>query len=294
LRVTVLHNPTAGDAEPRPEAIVSALEEAGHDVEWQSTKESYWEAALGGEAELFVIAGGDGTVQKVLRRLSGSDAPVTLLPVGSANNIARSLGFQDDDPGRLVPGWSTARTLACDIGAIPFGDMDCRFVESAGAGVFADVLVRAENADHDLAPQEKIVQGLRLLQESIAAARPAAWALSVDGSDFSTELIGIEAMNVCDLGPQIPLAPEADPGDRMLDVVLIRAGDTVALAEYVDACLDARSPEPLALRTHRAREISVRPPPGTPLHCDDDVLEEDGSAGMVTARLLAPVPLPRA
>lgn len=83
MRVTVLHNPTAEDAEHHPEAIVSALEEGGHDVEWQSTKEDDWEAALGAEAELFVIAGGDGTVQKVLRRLSGSDVPVTLLPVGS-------------------------------------------------------------------------------------------------------------------------------------------------------------------------------------------------------------------
>jgi diacylglycerol kinase (ATP) len=291
LRVTVLHNPTAGDAEHRPEAIVSALEEGGHDVEWQSTKEDDWEAALGAEAELFVIAGGDGTVQKVLRRLSGSDVPVTLLPVGSANNVARSLGFEDDDPGRLVRGWPTARILACDIGAIQFGESECRFVEAAGGGVFADVLVRAGNADHDLASQEKIEQGLRLLQESIAASRPAPWALSIDVSDLSTELIGVEVMNVRDVGPRVPLAPEADPGDRMLDVVLIRGRHAAALAAYVDARLERRSPEPLTLQTVRAREIAFRPPPGTPLHWDDEILTEDGPDDTLTVRLLAPVRL---
>jgi diacylglycerol kinase (ATP) len=291
LRVTVLHNPTAGDAEHRPEAIVSALEEGGHHVEWQSTKEDDWEAALGREAGLFVIAGGDGTVQKVLRRLSGSGTPVTLLPVGSANNVARSLGFQDDDPGRLVRGWSTARILACDIGAMSFGDSECRFVESAGGGVFADALVRAENGEHDLARQEKIEQGLRLLQESIAAARRAPWALSLDGSDFSTELIGFEAMNVRDVGPRVPLAPEANPGDRMLDVVLIRGTDAAALEAYVDARLDRRSSEPPTLQTVRAREIVFRPPPTTPLHWDDEILTENGPDDTVTVRVLAPVQL---
>jgi diacylglycerol kinase (ATP) len=298
--VIVLHNPTAGDAEHHPEAIVSALEKAGHDVEWQSTKEDDWEQALGRGAELLVVAGGDGTVQKVFRRMTGKDVPVTLLPVGSANNIARSLGFDDDDPGRLVRGWPTARRVACDVGSISSGKTQRCFVESAGGGVFADALGRAEETDDDPVADEKIEQGLRLLQESLADARPAPWELSVDDHDLSGELVGLEVLNVRALGPRITLAPEADPADGLLDLVPIRNEDAAALAGYFDARREGRSPE-LPGRSRelpafdvcKAREIAFRPPPGTPLHYDDDVLDTGDATVRVAGQVQVLVPASR-
>ena len=293
MRVIVLHNPTAGDAEHRPQAIVSALEEAGHDVEWQSTKEDDWEAALDRGAELLVVAGGDGTVQKVFRRLAGKDVPVTLLPVGSANNVARALGFDDDDPGRLLQGWPTARRVACDVGAISSGQTRRCFVESAGGGVFADALGRAEEADEDLAADEKIEQGLRLLGESLAAARPAPWELSIDGDDLSGELVGLEVLNVGALGPRITLAPEADPADALLDLVQIRNEDAAALAAHFDARREGRSPELPAFDVRRAREIVFRPPSGTPLHYDDDLLDTGDAVVRVAGQVQVLVPASR-
>jgi diacylglycerol kinase (ATP) len=293
LRVTVLHNPTAGDAEHRPEAIVSALEEAGHEVEWQSMKEDDWEEALGGGAELLVVAGGDGTVQKVFRRMTGKDIPVTLLPVGSANNVARSLGFDDDDPGRLVQGWPTARHVSCDIGSISTGQKQHCFVESAGGGVFADALDRAARADDELVADEKIERGLRLLQDSMADARPAPWGLSVDGDDLSKELVGLEVLNVRALGPQITLAPEADPADGVLDLVPIRTEDAAALAAYFDARRKGRSPDLPAFEAHRAAEIVFRPPPGTSLHCDDAVLPAGDAVICVAGQVRVLVPASR-
>jgi diacylglycerol kinase family enzyme len=292
LRVIVLHNPTAGDAEHHPEAIVSALEEAGHDVEWQSTKEDDWEAALDRGAELLVVAGGDGTVQKVFRRLAGKDVPVTLLPVGSANNVARSLGFDDDDPGRLVRGWPTARRVACDVGSMSSGQEQHCFVESAGGGAFADALERAEEAD-DLAAEEKIEQGLGLLQESLAASRPARWEVSADGDDLSGKLVGLEVLNVRALGPRITLAPEADPADGLLDLVLIRNEDAAALAAYVDERREGRSPELPAFDVRTAREILFRPPPGTPLHYDDDLLDASEASVSVAGQVQVLVPASR-
>jgi diacylglycerol kinase family enzyme len=53
----------------------------------------------------------------------------------------------------------------------------------------------------------------------------------------SEELLGLEAMNVRELGPNLPLAPDADPGDGLLDVVLVRSHDRDALAAYVAARL---------------------------------------------------------
>jgi diacylglycerol kinase (ATP) len=85
-------------------------------VTWQSTRESDWERVFGEAVDLVVAAGGDGTVRKVFRQLAGKDVPATVLPLGTANNIARSLGFEDDDPDSLVRGWPNGRLWSYDIG----------------------------------------------------------------------------------------------------------------------------------------------------------------------------------
>src|SRR5688572_15501512 len=91
LRVLLMHNPTAGGEVHSPEALIAIVEAAGHDVVWQSIKDSGWKEVLKEPADLVVVAGGDGTVRKVFIELAGRGVPATLLPVGSANNIARSL-----------------------------------------------------------------------------------------------------------------------------------------------------------------------------------------------------------
>ena len=52
MRVTLVHNPTAGDEEHGRAWLTEVLEEAGHDVRYQSVDEEGWEAALTGDVQL--------------------------------------------------------------------------------------------------------------------------------------------------------------------------------------------------------------------------------------------------
>ena len=95
-------------------------------------------------AGLVVVAGGDGTVARVARRMVGRGVPVAILPAGTANNIARSLGLLKQPFEELVRGWRDARRVQLDVGiaAGPWGER--YFVEGLGAGLFAGLLVRSE------------------------------------------------------------------------------------------------------------------------------------------------------
>ena len=73
--------------------LVNALAEAGHEVIYQSTKQKHYKKALKQSADLVLAAGGDGTVGKVARELIDTGVPLAVLPLGTANNLARSLGF---------------------------------------------------------------------------------------------------------------------------------------------------------------------------------------------------------
>ena len=96
MRATLIHNPGAGDdRQPTGRQIEVLMKEAGYKVRYQSTKEKGWTKVLKKEADFVVVAGGDGTVSKVARRLIGTGVPIAVLPVGTANNISRTLGIAD-------------------------------------------------------------------------------------------------------------------------------------------------------------------------------------------------------
>lgn len=269
MRVLVMHNPTAGDEEHGPETLNGLLEGAGHDVTWRSTKDSDWERALDEPAELVVAAGGDGTVRKVFRQLAGKDVPATILPLGTANNIARSLGVDGEDPAELIQGWEEGRLRPYDIWSLESGGAETLVVESAGVGLLADLLVRAEENDSD--PPDKIEQGLRLLLDSLGDSTARPWTLKLDGESFSADLLGLDVMNVSEAGPQIPLAPEADPGDGALDVVLIRRDDGEALRGYVEERLAGGSPKPPTFDVRHTTTVLVELH-DSPVRVDDEVL----------------------
>jgi len=95
VRVTLLQNPKAGRAEFSKKKLKRTLRAAGHKVTYQSTRERGWKKSLANSKNLVVVAGGDGTVGKVAQRLIGHRTPLAILPTGTANNLARSLGFTD-------------------------------------------------------------------------------------------------------------------------------------------------------------------------------------------------------
>jgi diacylglycerol kinase (ATP) len=272
-----MHNPTAGDEAHSRKRLISVLAGAGHEVGYQSIKDDDWQTALRADCDLVVIAGGDGTVKKVFKELAGARTPATLVPVGSANNIARTLGFECDDAERLVRRWPDGTRRAFDLGQLNSPSGGARFVEAMGGGIFGEVLARAERVDEDPGGSEKLELGLRLLDRAIAEMAPTRGELEVDGDDVSGELLAVEAMNVRETSMNIPLAPDADPGDRMLDVALIRPDDRAALAAYVRARLLGRSPGPLRLEVHRAHRFSMRAPARCRLHVDEELWPESAN-----------------
>jgi diacylglycerol kinase (ATP) len=93
MRITLMHNPKAGDAEHGSKQLMAALAEAGHHATYQSTKDRGFKKALKQPTDLVLAAGGDGTTAKVAYRLVDSGISLSVLPLGTANNLARALGF---------------------------------------------------------------------------------------------------------------------------------------------------------------------------------------------------------
>lgn len=93
MRATLIHNPTAGDGKVRREDLIDLLHKAGIVPFYQSSKIGELTAALAEPTDIVIVAGGDGTVAKVVTQMPDRSIPVAILPIGTANNIASSFGI---------------------------------------------------------------------------------------------------------------------------------------------------------------------------------------------------------
>jgi diacylglycerol kinase (ATP) len=273
-RATLLHNPSAGDARPTADDLKEILAEAGFQVRYRSTAKE-WKKALADASDLVVAAGGDGTVAEVAREMAGRSVPLGLLPSGTANNIARTLGIAGD-AREIVALWRDAAPRPFDVGRVRVGTTRATFVESAGGGVFAAAIRRGSRdvEDSSALVGGEIDRAVMLVRDLLDEARPERWQVTLDGRDMSGEYVAVEALNIRFIGPSVPLAPEADPGDGLFDVVLVADEQRRALVDYLDRRIVEASAVAPVLPVHRARRVVLGQPAGVVMHVDDESLED--------------------
>jgi diacylglycerol kinase family enzyme len=276
---TLIHNPTAGDGRPTRRDLERILADAGFQVRYQSTKGN-WKKALDRAPGLIVAAGGDGTVAKVFREVAGRDIRVAVLAIGTANNLARSLGLLGDARD-LVASWDVDHPVPFDVGVARSSSWERVFVESFGGGIFVEAIERgrAEVEQGGALTGTEIDRALQLMLEIVTSAKPLDWSVEVDGADHSNAYLAVEAMNVRLTGPGVALAPASEHDDGLLDVCLVPAGRRQELTDYLRARLGHHEVPPLALEVVKGRQVRLRPPARGHLRRDDELL---GSAPDVT------------
>lgn len=290
MLVTLIHNPNAGDQDEDGKSLRKLLRDAGHEVRYHSAKEDGWKRGLKKPADLIVVAGGDGTVGRVIRRVADRGIPIALLPSGTANNIARSLEQTERPFGELVHGWEKARRVKLDVGVAkgPWGERN--FIEGVGFGLFAGLLASTES-DKKPKPRGgagKVEGALRRLKKDAERFEAVEVSARLDGKDLSGHYLMLEALNLRYVGPNMHLAPGSKPGDGEFEVVLVTEDERERLVHYLESWQDNR--ERLAvLPSHRGKRLQIEWT-GFPLHIDDKLYPKKDPqpreiAGPVEARL---------
>jgi diacylglycerol kinase (ATP) len=239
-KAMVLHNPDAGEGETSERELIKSIESAGFKCSYSSTKQFRWEnIETEDDVDFLVLAGGDGTVRKIADELLGRKVidkklPIGLLPFGTANNIAGTLGLCKETID-IIHGWHHGTVKKFDVGTIEGLDKPAFFLESFGYGLFPKLMqqMKKQKKDDLIDPKEKLQAALEILHDLIQSTGAKKCSLQIDGNDYSGEFLLIEVMNIRSIGPNLNLAPDSDPGDGKFDVVLITELQRAALSEYV-------------------------------------------------------------
>lgn len=272
MRIGLIYNAEAGDA-GKLEELVRAIERHDHDVVIVGPPAHGVEHLLAKNIDAVVAAGGDGTIAATALALRGSPVPLGILPMGTANNVAVSLGIPRTLEDAIAL-WSVESPRALDTG-VAIGSWGERlFIESVGGGLVTHgIAVMDRQATTSPTTAEQLARALRSHGDVLDLLAPAIWRFTIDGEAIEGEYLLLEVLNTSAVGPNLSLAPGASPYDGVFTVVAATQSDRGALAEYLRT-LVAGAPAPVSLPTWQATEVTIEA--GDRLHVDDDIVGVPG------------------
>jgi lipid kinase YegS len=208
-------------------AAVAAIRKAGRTVEVRVTFEAgdgahfareAVEDARNGKVATIVAGGGDGTINEVFGAALEADPPAAcsfaVMPLGTANDFARSVGVPPDDP-------LAALTIAAggDVRPIDVGMFDGRpFFNMVTGGFGSRVTVETD-------PEfKRRLGGLAYILTGITRFRDLSSSqgrFRAEGFEWEGSFIAIAIGNGRQAGGGIPLCPDAILDDGLLELTIV-------------------------------------------------------------------------
>ncbi|MEO8206441.1 MAG: diacylglycerol kinase family protein [Chthoniobacterales bacterium] len=229
MKITLFHNPTAGEEIYTRKKLTSLLKKAGHDVTYQSVKDADYKEAYEKHADLFLAAGGDGTVRRVAQQAISRGVAVSILPTGTNNYVADALGLKAK-PEILIDGLDTAKRQKLDAGAVkgPWGEV--KFIMGCGFALVPKCLRTVERRRK----QGKNIEYLSLLREKAAKFKAQYCEVFLDGNDVSGVYFLLEIMNIPAISPGLVFAPQAKMTDGYMEFVSATEADRPAVIKALE------------------------------------------------------------
>jgi diacylglycerol kinase (ATP) len=222
-----------------------------------------------------VICGGDGTINNIAAKLTGSNINVGIIPAGSGNGLALTA---------KIPKQTALALEVIFKGKSAY--IDAFYINNYFSCMLCGIGFDAQVA-HDFALQEQ--RGLTTyIKQSIKnffKASPYVFDIILKGEPFTTEAFFISIANSNQFGNNFTIAPKASLNDGLLDIIIVKKMSKVRLVWAVlkqirsgevakhDA-LNAYDNEVLYFQTD---ELTILNPLLAPLHIDGDPAKTETS-----------------
>jgi diacylglycerol kinase (ATP) len=262
VRVLVIVNPAASRAETGNYELEAWFRESSDPVFFKSSSQEQLGAILsrhGPDSDRIVIGGGDGTISSALPELLKLEKPVAVLPLGTANDFARTLGLPQETLAAAKVALE-GRVHWIDVGFVD----DRPFLNVASVGVAAGV-AKVQTLKRKRS-WRMLSYGLGLLR-ALKGARPFYIGLAIDGAhSWAGMVYQISVGNGRFHGGGLTVAEDAAIDDGKLDLYLVYPGRVLQLlASLIHLRFGLTKPDVLhhlraftvALRTRRPKAINV-------------------------------------
>jgi diacylglycerol kinase (ATP) len=274
-KAKLIYNPHAGgaaDPTARLAEAVYGLEQQGLRVDVAVVSPAEQATAVASAAaergyRLIVAMGGDGTIEAVARALVGSKARLGIIPAGTFNNVAKSLGIPADiEAACAILGAQPHRRI--DVGQARgkrFGTT--YFLEMVAVGLIAQMF--PEGNDFAKHRWGRLIDAAG---ELIRFRSPKVHVRLGDDSQLESETPLVLVANTPAFGETFLVAPDAMLDDGMLDVSIYTGFSKAALYAYLARVANDGHESDGHVERYRARRIKITARPRQSAVADSQLL----------------------
>ena len=219
-----------------------------------------------GAVDLVVLGGGDGTMNAAAPALVETDLPFGILPLGTANDLARTLGIPADvrEAAKVITGGNLRRIDLGEVNGIPFFNVASLGLTTKVAGELSpDVKRRWGTLGYVLAT----LRGL-------ARIRPFHAEIEIDGETRRARTIQITVGNGRYYGGGLTVAKSATIDDGRLDFYSLESAQLWKLALIYPAFRKGRHALWTEIRTANCTEVTIRTSRPRPINTDGEITTE--------------------
>ena len=273
MKTCVILNPNAGTALAKEQLAAELQRLPGLTV--AQTRQPGDARRLATEAvktgyDLIVAAGGDGTMNEVLNGVAADFGKVTfgILPLGTANDFARTINFPPDVPAAVDALLALNRQ---QVDVIRYSGEEVRYFLNTSAGGFSGLVNEA------MTDEMKQTWGpfayLRTAAEVFPNLTDYRTFVSFDDEpEQKLHLYNMVVANARYVAGGIPIAPDALLNDGLADVVMVPAASMLELAVLGPQIVLGTHIGSELVHFRQARKITVRSEPGMWFNVDGELM----------------------
>lgn len=212
------------------------------------------------DLDALVVVGGDGMVNLGANALAGTSVPLGVVPTGTGNDVARTLGLHRLDPEAavdLILKTIEERPRYMDLGLVTHASGSRYFAAVLSAGFDAVVNERANRWTWPRGRGRYVGAMLR----ELVTFRPISYRLTVDGgSGRQVEAMLVSVANGRSLGGGMQIAPQAEYDDGELDLFLVTRLSRLGLLAVFPKVFSGRHTGHHAVHLERVSSIRLDAP----------------------------------
>jgi diacylglycerol kinase (ATP) len=228
-------------------------------------------AAIQVGVDAVAVAGGDGTVNLAIQEVAGTGIPLGIVPSGSGNDFAATLGLRELDVAAAADAIAGGRTRRIDLARVTRDDGSTRYFGSVLASGFDSKVNDRANAMRW--PRGGSRYNIAILIEFLTLAGiPYEVELELaDGTRVQQrgDLVMATVGNGRTYGGGIPICPDADPADGLLDLVLVRPAGRLRLLRLLPRVYRGTHGTVPEVSIRRVRSVRLSSP-GVTAYADGD------------------------
>ncbi len=253
-------NPASGRR--RGELIATAatrrLTRAGHDVvrihseDGAQARDLLTQEVAAGGVDTVVVVGGDGLLHDIMPVLLEHDLVVAILPAGTGNDTARSLGLPVGDTEAALDVVVAGRTRTIDLALTDAGP-----VATVVASGFDSKVNERANAMRR--PRGNLRYNLAMIAE-LRSFSPVPFSLTLDGRTIEREAMMVAVGNGPSFGGGLRIAHGADLADGLLDVCIVNPVSKATLVRTFPKLYRGAHTQMPQFERHLVREVRLDAP----------------------------------